>query len=715
MTVENLTITVKTNADEAALKLDTLTRAIDKVQVSANGLSGGAITNLTALANAMNTIAGLSITTKAFTGLANGLSKLADAAILITSDVIYNLERVVNVLSKLQGVNLNGVGAALNGVSRAANKVGASTRTASAGIKEVGKAANKAQTPLGNFLASLKRIAFYRIIRGIIKSITQAFSEGLEKAYLFSSGIVGEGNRFAQAMDSIKSKGNEMKGQLGSAFIGLLTAIEPILNALINIVTKAADAMSQLFAAFTGKTYLKANATAAKFADTMQRGGAAAKEWKNQLLGFDEINRLNEPSSGGGGGGTNPLDGFDFDDTPLHEWAQKIHDNLALIELTASGMALALGLILTLSGANIPLGLGLIALGALGIAHSLSENWDTVDTEIARVIANILYVVGSALLAIGAVLVFSGAKVPLGLGIMAAGAATIATAALIDWKAIPDNVSRVVGNIMLMVGGATLAIGAVLAFSGANIPLGIGLMIAGAASIAGGVAVQWDFITQKLQGTLGAIMMLAGAALLAIGLILVFSGVGLPLGLGLMAAGGVALGVGIANYNWDALLDKIKGAFTRIKDYWNTNIAKYFTWDYWQQKLNDIFTRLVLPHISLPHVQVDWEPVSWDNPIAKLLGVSAIPHLSINWYAQGGFPETGQLFFANEAGPELVGTMGGRSAVANNDQIVEGIRQGVYDAVVAANANGNSDVSVKVYLDSREIRAGQERLARAWG
>ena len=48
-------------------------------------------------------------------------------------------------------------------------------------------------------------------------------------------------------------------------------------------------------------------------------------------------------------------------------------------------------------------------------------------------------------------------------------------------------------------------------------------------------------------------------------------------------------------------------------------------------------------------------------------------------YASGGYPETGQLFLAREAGPELVGTVGGRTAVANNDQIVEGIARGVQD------------------------------------
>ena len=83
--------------------------------------------------------------------------------------------------------------------------------------------------------------------------------------------------------------------------------------------------------------------------------------------------------------------------------------------------------------------------------------------------------------------------------------------------------------------------------------------------------------------------------------------------------------------------------------------------------------------------------------------------------ASGGFVDEGQLFIAREAGAEMVGSIGGRTAVANNDQIVEGIRQGVYDAVVAANGNGDRDFTVKVYLDSREIKTGQQRLARAMG
>lgn len=58
----------------------------------------------------------------------------------------------------------------------------------------------------------------------------------------------------------------------------------------------------------------------------------------------------------------------------------------------------------------------------------------------------------------------------------------------------------------------------------------------------------------------------------------------------------------------------------------------------------------------------------------------------INAYASGGMPTTGQLFLANEAGPELVGTMGGHTAVANNEQIISGIAMGVSNANMEQNA-----------------------------
>lgn len=72
----------------------------------------------------------------------------------------------------------------------------------------------------------------------------------------------------------------------------------------------------------------------------------------------------------------------------------------------------------------------------------------------------------------------------------------------------------------------------------------------------------------------------------------------------------------------------------------------------------------------------------WDlSPIGALVNLGK----SIFGFADGGFPDAGQLFIAREAGAEMVGSLGGHTAVANNDQIVEGIREGVEAAMERQN------------------------------
>ena len=56
------------------------------------------------------------------------------------------------------------------------------------------------------------------------------------------------------------------------------------------------------------------------------------------------------------------------------------------------------------------------------------------------------------------------------------------------------------------------------------------------------------------------------------------------------------------------------------------------------------------------------------------------PYVTLPRFADGGFPTEGEMFIAREAGPEMVGSIGRRTAVANNDQIVSGIAGGVAEA-----------------------------------
>lgn len=134
-------------------------------------------------------------------------------------------------------------------------------------------------------------------------------------------------------------------------------------------------------------------------------------------------------------------------------------------------------------------------------------------------------------------------------------------------------------------------------------------------------------------------------------------------------------------------------------------------------------------------VKSGWSSIkSWLGNLTYKLSFK-LPKIKVNWgsktvagftikypngfstYAKGGFPNLGELFVAREAGPEMVGRIGSRTTVANNDQIVEGISAGVYQAVLAAMRATESDgtQSVNVYLDGRQITSSVERHQRERG
>lgn len=551
--------------------------------------------------------------------------------------------------------------------------------------------ATKKVTAFSKILSSLKRVAFYRAIRSIIKSITQAFTEGLEKAYLFSSGISGEGNRFAASLDRMKSAGNQMQGQLGSTFISLLAAVEPVLIALINLVTKAADAISQFLAAFTGKTYLKANATAAKFADTMARGGAAAKEWKNQLLGFDEINRLNEPSGGGGGGGANPLSGFAFEDT-------------------------------------------LISPEILNFVNELKDGFDEISKKVREVVENfkefwndpslqkfvkLLQSISSLITEISRLankFLFNGVLIPLGTFIDKIGESLGIDLGVERYLTdLRDNIDSIMVSVQKFVDDPSLAnlvgIYKELGFTIADL---IKIPVDGFFETWAQSARAVDYIGAKLGYSWKLEEKVRGwkKAFDEFDLREWFE---------------TKVAPWLEENKWNAAISlaligftggfSLLALFDPIRDWWDEKVAPLFTKAKWEELGAKAIDGIKqgLSSITLPKFHFGWRMESYAGSFFGNQFTVNIPWPNLEFYAHGGFPENGDLFIANENGAEMVGSMGGRTAVANNDQIVEGIRQGVYDAVVAANGNGGGDVQVRVYLDSREIKAGQQRLNRAWG
>ena len=100
-----------------------------------------------------------------------------------------------------------------------------------------------------------------------------------------------------------------------------------------------------------------------------------------------------------------------------------------------------------------------------------------------------------------------------------------------------------------------------------------------------------------------------------------------------------------------------------------------------------------------------------DNWFSKYLKWRVKPSIKVGGFlsgrgfANGGYPTSGEMFIARENGiPEMVGSIGGRTAVANNDQIVQAVSLGVYNAVVDAmgKTSGGSQ-PITVQIDGREV------------
>lgn len=436
---------------------------------------------------------------------------------------------------------------------------------------------------------------------------------------------------------------------------------------------------------------------------------------------------------------------------------------LSIMTGVISGALLALGALFAFTGVGVGLGIALMVAGAVGLATTAALNWDSMTKKIKDVIAELTKIVSAAGIAVGAVLAFSGANVPIGLALMAAGAVGLVAAEKLKWDSTSNKVKQTLDTITLFASSALLAVGAVLAFSGANIPMGIALMTTGASGLVSGTSVNWKAIGESIKNVLKEIGAAAGAALLALGIILCLSGVGIPVGIGLIAAGAAGLVSGVA-LNWDGLLKKLKETWKKIETWWNdlklkvveigVSLVKkgWSTFKAWIGSVPAIQQAVSLvksgwsslktwigesPTISagIKLVKNGWSSVkSWLGSLNFNLGFK-LPKIGINWgtkkfmgfeisypksfytYAKGGFPDIGEMFIAREAGPEMVGKIGNKTTVANNEQIVEGISEGVYAAVVAAmkasETNGNQ--SFNLYLDGKQIAAAVEQRQRERG
>ena len=419
-----------------------------------------------------------------------------------------------------------------------------------------------------NFFHSLVRIAKYRALRAMLKNMVQSFKDLYGWSDKFGTG-------YAKSMDTINSAFLYLRNSIAAMTAPLINSVAPVLDEIIDRVVILLNWMNQLFAALSGaETYTVAKKVAQTWGSTFDTTGREAEEAtekiKRTIMGFDEINKLQkETTKGTSGTGHSPYTtGYEymFEEKPLtggfagisNAMESALQDTLSRITLIVGAAELAVGAILALSGANVPLGLALMATGAVTMGSAIFANWEGISDNIKLAVAAVEAALGGGL-AVGAILAFSGGNIGLGIGLMVAALSLEFSALTIAWNTIGDKMEEKIKAIGTLVGGALFGIGAVLAFSG-HPAIGIPMMIAGAGVAA--VSINWNYLKEKLQGPIGDVTALISGALLMLGVAAIAAS-NVPLGVGLLVAGAAGLAATVAA-NWNNLGNLMEGPIGKL-------------------------------------------------------------------------------------------------------------------------------------------------------
>ena len=354
------------------------------------------------------------------------------------------------------------------------------------------------------------------------------------------------------------------------------TVLLPVLETLtqiFDIATKGLNALSGRSGQILENVELQeenTDKTAENIDEQTKNQKDLNKEMKKTLAGFDDIQILsaNTADNTGVGGGDLGNLGLGDADPDGSAYVEEISRTLMAIMAVVELAMVAVGLILLFKG-HIGWGIGFIISGAATLTVTMASASEFGYDGIIQMLTTIMGVAGGALLALGIILLWIGGVVgtPIAIGMIIAGGAMIVSAVVAQAAFAPDDIAAWLSLIMGIAGGALLALGVILCMVG-TIPLGVGMIIAGAASLVSAVAINSDAVVEAIRGPLGVIMALAGAAALALGIILTCMG-NFPIGIPLIALGAASLVTAIA-VNWDAIWNAIVGAFNAVIDWVKT-------------------------------------------------------------------------------------------------------------------------------------------------
>ena len=481
------------------------------------------------------------------------------------------------------------------GAQKSAQALAPTTKALSPAAEKAEKSFNKL---VGRIKGLAKRVFIFTIITAALRKIKQ---------YMWSA---------IQTNDDAMNAVARLKGELRTLAQPIVNIAIPAFTALAKIITYTLTGASRLLSLLFGSTY-SASKKAAKSLNDQQNAiegvGSAAKKASKYLAPFDELNTISGNDAGGGSESGGNAVNFDSDIGSGVNAVMALMTGIALLAigaiLTFSGhvgvgiammvagaltvygvyasdggeaaktlvetglskiliaigpMIAILGVVLMLTG-NIPWGLGLLIAGiALFAVGEVAENWDLLGTNLVGALANMLIDISPYIALFGAVLLFVPGQQALGIGLIIAGIALFTVGEVgANWELLGTNLTSALTKIFSEISPYIAVFGLLLAMVPGMMAVGIGMIVAGSAMFAFSViAPNWDSITQALRGPLGKTLAMIGGFLVVLGLMLIFSGVGIPLGIGMLLAGGVSLAAAIAP-NWDFIRDKIKNVWQK--------------------------------------------------------------------------------------------------------------------------------------------------------
>lgn len=210
-----------------------------------------------------------------------------------------------------------------NGAKKAVGAIGKlGASLAKLSFKAIASSAKKAASAIGKFfskskegsltskglaksLLSLKNMLVSRIKRTFISSLMNGVKESMNSLAQYSSA-------FNSSMSSMKNAASGLSGNIAVTFGNLVNAVAPAISTVISWISKAISYLNAFFALLSGKgTVTVAKKQTDSYADSLKSAGGAAKELKNEVYGFDELNKASSDSGGGGGGGGGASDMFE--------------------------------------------------------------------------------------------------------------------------------------------------------------------------------------------------------------------------------------------------------------------------------------------------------------------------------------------------------------------------------------------------------------------